>query len=53
MGFYRTKRGTIVPLNDQHVTDVMIKNLGIEKVAEHEVPKPDVLKKKGKKEDKA
>ena len=48
MAHYQTKRGKIVQLNEQHVTDLMVKNLGLTKLADSEVPKPDILKGKGK-----
>ena len=48
MAHYQTKTGKIVQLNEQHVTDLMVKNLGLTKLADSEVPKPDILKGKGK-----
>lgn len=48
MAHYQTKTGKIVQLNEQHVTDLMVKNLGLTKLADSEVPKPDILKVKAK-----
>ena len=51
MAYYRTKKGTIIQLDEKHINQVIIKNVGLELVAETEIEKPAILKKGKKKVD--